>query len=234
MSKNGKHFQIAIDGPVAAGKSSVAKMVSKKLGLLYVDTGAMYRAVALKAMRECIQWADEESVVELMSTLDLELDKPNGKESADGRLVTVLLDEEDVSGTIRTSLIAEGASIVSTYAGVRAALVVMQQNIAEGEDVVMEGRDIGFRVLPKAQLKIYLDAKVDERVERKWEFLKKSGFGVSRKQVRADLLKRDNREMNREVDPLKPAKDAWHLDTTGKSLEDVVDEVVEKVGKVRG
>lgn len=227
-----KFFQIAIDGPVAAGKSTVAKMLAEQLGFLYVDTGAMYRAVALKTKQECLQWALEEEVVGLLSTLDLELDKPNGNE-ADGRLVTVLLDGQDVSQSIRSGDIAEGASIVSSYQAVREVLVTMQQNIAAGENVVMEGRDIGLVVLPQAQLKIYMDADVETRVNRKWRYLKERGFSQTKDQVRQDLVKRDQREMTRKVTPLKPAKDAWILDTTEIEIEDVVSKIINQVTQLQ-
>lgn len=227
-----KSFQIAIDGPVAAGKSTAAKKVAEKLGFLYVDTGAMYRAVALKVASECVQWVDEANVIEIINSIELELDKPNENEK-DGRLVTVLLDGKDVSKEIRTSLIGEGASIVSTYAGVREVLVAMQQNIAEGENVVMEGRDIGSRVLPKAQLKIYMDASVDERVERNWNYQKKMGVNMSREEVKKALMTRDEREMNREIDPLKPTEDAWKFDTTGLPEEKVVEMIVERVREIK-
>jgi len=221
-------FQIAIDGPVAAGKSTVAKMLAERLGFLYVDTGAMYRAVALEAEKAGVDWGDEEKVTELMSTLELELDKPNGGES-DGRLVTVLLDGKDVSNQIRNSHIGEGASVVSTHGGVREVLVAMQQNIAEGESVVMEGRDICSRVLPNANLKIFLTASVSERVERKMEFLRGKGEGVSREQVERDLEKRDERERTRKIDPMKPTDDAWVFDTTGLGIDEVVEKIVERV-----
>lgn len=225
-------FQIAIDGPVAAGKSTVAKMLAERMGFLYVDTGAMYRAVALKAKRECVQWVIEDDVVDLLTTLNLELDKPRADEN-DGRLVTVLLDGEDVSGIIRSSHIAEGASIVSAYAAVREVLVMMQQNIAAGENVVMEGRDIGLVVLPQAQLKIYMDADVETRVKRKSDFLRAKGITQTIDQVRDDLVKRDQREMTRKVTPLKPAKDAWILDTTDMEIEEVVEEIMGRVEEIR-
>lgn len=225
-------FQIAIDGPVAAGKSTAAKKVAERLGFLYVDTGAMYRAVALEAKRLGVDWNDESEVTEMMNSLNLELVKPAEKE-LDGRLVTVLLDGEDVSWEIRSSEIAEGSSVVSTYPGVREVLVEMQRNIANGEDVVMEGRDIGTNVLPDAQLKIYMDAEVEERVKRKWEFMKKVGIETTLDEVREALLIRDDREMNRAIDPLKPAKDGWIYDTTNKSIDEVVVEIVNRVGEIK-
>lgn len=225
-------FQIAIDGPVAAGKSTLAQILAERLGFLYIDTGAMYRAVALKAQQECIQWVDEVGIVSLLTTLELELDRPNGGEH-DGRLVTVLLDGQDVSNQIRTPLIGEGASIVSTYKAVRQVLVQMQQNIAAGESVVMEGRDIGTVVLPKAQLKLYMDAKLQTRAERKWQYQLARGINSSLDQVTKEISQRDRREINRTVDPLKPATDAWVLDTTDMQIDEVVEAVLKKVVQLR-
>jgi cytidylate kinase len=225
-----KGFQIAIDGPVAAGKSTVAKMLAERLGFLYVDTGAMYRCVALRAKRLGIDWNDEERVTELMSTISIELCKPRNEEK-DGRQVTVLLEDNDVSSEIRSSEIGEGASIVSTYVGVREALVELQRNLADDENVVMEGRDIGTRVLPRAQLKVYMDASVDERVNRKWIFIKERGEDISKEKVKEDLMRRDDREMGRAIDPLRPAKDAWVFDTTGLTIEQVVGRIESEVNK---
>lgn len=227
MNQN-KPLQIAIDGPVAAGKSTVAKILSERLGILYVDTGAMYRAVALKAQQSCIQWVDEASIVALLSTLNLELDKPNEAEN-DGRLLTVLLDGQDISNQIRTPLLGEGASIVSTYRAVREVLVHLQQNIAADESVVMEGRDICSVVLPEADIKIYMDASVEVRVDRKMQYLLSRGINQPRNQVKADLEKRDKREMTRTVTPLKPAPDAWILDTTDLGIEGVVEAIIAEV-----
>ncbi len=228
-----ENFQITIDGPVAAGKSTAAKMVAETLGFLYVDTGAMYRAVALEAKKLNVDWEDEEAVTELMSTLNLELTKPNGIGEEDGRLVTVLLDGVDVSREIRSDRLGEGASVVSQYAGVREILVEMQRNIAYGEKVVMEGRDIGTKVLPKADLKIYMDANEEERVKRKWNYLKRIGHEEELEKVAIGLRKRDQREMTRKIDPLKPADGAWMLDTTGMRAEEVVGKIVERVKELK-
>jgi len=225
-------FQIAIDGPVAAGKSTVAKIVAERLGFLYIDTGAMYRAVALKAQHECIQWSDEAVITEMISTIELELDKPTETEN-DGRLVTVLLDGKDVSKEIRTPLLGEGASIVGTYKAVREVLVAMQQNIASGENVVMEGRDICSVVLPKAQLKIYMDADVDTRTMRKLKALLGLGIKQSKEEVKSDLMKRDSREKKRKIAPLKPTADAWKLDTSGMSIDQVADAIIAKVDELQ-
>lgn len=220
-----KYFQVAIDGPVAAGKSTVAKILAERLDFLYVDTGAMYRAVALKAQQECIQWVDEAGIVDLLSTLELELDKPK-QEEEDGRLVTVLLDETDISTQIRTPLIGEGASIVSAYAPVREVLVTMQQNIAQGESVIMEGRDICSVVLPEADLKIYMDADLETRAKRKLMYQRDLGINSELQQVIKEISQRDHREMNRDVSPLKPTDDAWILDTTALGIEAVVEMII--------
>jgi cytidylate kinase len=225
-------FQIAIDGPVAAGKSTAAKKLAEVLGFLYIDTGAMYRCVALRAKKLDVAWDDEEKVTELMSTTSIELSKPNESER-DGRQVTVLLNGEDVSWTIRSSEIAEGASVVSTYPGVREVLVQLQRILADDSDVVMEGRDIGTNVLPEAQLKIYMDADVEERVERKWRYLKAIDKKISRVQVKSDLIKRDDREKNRAVDPLRPAEDAWIFDTTGMEIDEVIAAIIKRIKALR-
>lgn len=251
MNSN-KTFQIAIDGPVGAGKSTVASLVAKRLGFLFVDTGAMYRAVALGVILDpragedvdldeiltlfrqggippsisvgrqddlVSLWNDEEEVSRMVGELEIELLQPSVD---DGRKVTVLLHGVDVSWEIRGDLIAEGASIVSQYPVVREVLVAEQRLIAGGENVVMEGRDIGSRVLPEAQLKIYLTANADERVERKMNQLKDMELEYSKEKVRANLQQRDEREMSREIDPLKPVKDAWVFDATGLTIDEVV------------
>ena len=192
----------------------------------------MYRAVALDALRKGIDWSDEEKVVRLMSEIELELDKPKESED-DGRLVTVVLGGEDVSNEIRTAQLGEGASVVSTYGGVREVLVVMQQNIARGESVVMEGRDIGVRVLPEAQMKIFLTGSVEERARRKWQYFMDRGEEMGLERVRKEMVKRDKREETREIDPLKPLRESWVLDTTGMGINEVVRVIVEKLEKTK-
>lgn len=219
-----KALQIAIDGPVAAGKSTVAQLLAKRLGLIYIDTGAMYRATALAGKRMGLNWHDEAAMSELTPTLTIRLARPTGAKN-DGRTVTVYLGDDDVSWEIRETEMGEGASIIGQYQLVRKALVKKQQQLARGKRVVMEGRDIGIRVLPNAHLKIYLDAKLNERVKRKQEQLEKIGEDLSPKEVKHSIVIRDEREMNREVDPLKPAPDAWVFDTSGLSIEEVVEQI---------
>lgn len=228
MNKNGKVFQIAIDGPVGAGKSTIAKLVAERLGILYVDTGAMYRAVALKAKREGIDWNKEKEISDLVNRIEIKLEPPKGKRR-DGRKVTVWLDGEDVSWEIRKPEIGEGASIVSQYAEVREVLVKKQREIAESRSVIMEGRDIGTRVLPKASLKIYMKASLEARAKRKQNQLSLLGERLSLEEIKKAIIKRDNREMKRKIDPLRPAEGAWKLDTTDLRIEEVVDKIYERV-----
>lgn len=221
-------FQIAIDGPVAAGKGTVARLVASRLGFLYVDTGAMYRSAALIAIRNGVALEDEPAVATLIASSELILRNPNDAEN-DGRQITVILNGEDISWAIRTEEISKGSSIVSQFAQVRAELVKKQQLIAEKTSVVMEGRDITFRVLPEAQLKIYLDASTETRAQRRHQELLMRGVDVTFESVHADLLDRDKRDMERKVDPLHITDDAWVLDTTNLTIEEVVEVIVQKV-----
>jgi cytidylate kinase len=228
-----KPLQIAIDGPVAAGKSTVAKMLADRLNMLYIDTGAMYRATAYLARVKGVDWNDEEGLVSMLKSTKLELSKPTIKD-VDGRKVTVLVDDEDVSLLIRTQDIAEGASVVSQYKKVRELLVGKQQELAEGKRVVMEGRDIGLRVLPNARIKIFMTADVDKRVKWKQQEQRKLGIELSQEEVKEALVKRDKREMTRKVDPLKPVKDAWLFDTSSLTITEVVELIEERVNKLDG
>jgi cytidylate kinase len=178
-----------------------------------------------------VSWENESAVSGCVTQAVIRLAKPVGAKN-DGRVVSVYLGKEDVSWEIRNSHVAEGASVLGQYKKVRAFLVSMQQKMAQGEDVVMEGRDIGIRVLPQASLKIFMTADVDTRVKRKQDFLKSQGIVMTFEEVKDDLTRRDEREMNREIDPLIPTKDAWQLDTTGMTIEEVVETIEERVGKL--
>jgi len=221
-------FQIAIDGPVAAGKGTVSRLIAKRLGFLYVDTGAMYRVSAYLAYTHEIPFEDDQKVLELVQHHVISMRPPSNDEN-DGRQCTVLLDGEDVSWKIRTETISQGASIVASHKILRAELVRQQQHIAETQSVVMEGRDITFRVLPNAQMKIFLTASDTERARRRHMELLEKGDDVSFEAVHADLLQRDKRDMERDVDPLHVVDGAWVIDTSTLSIEDVVLMVVEKV-----
>lgn len=223
-----KHLQIAIDGPVAAGKGTVARLVAERLNITYIDTGAMYRVAGLLASRAGVSWRDETGVADLVEKVKIELRQPQGEEK-DGRLITVIVDGEDVSWKIRTEEASKGSSAVAIHKQVREVLVKKQQEIAVRQSVVMEGRDITFRVLPQATLKIYLTATPQERAKRRHKELLMRGEDVTYEAVLEDLKKRDEQDMGREVDPLQIVKGAWVLDTTGKSIEKVVYEIVDKV-----
>ncbi len=225
-------FQIAIDGPVAAGKGTISRLVAKRLGFLYVDTGAMYRVAALLAQRNSIPCENAQEVLSLVQKHSITMHPPTVEEN-DGRQCTVLLDDEDVSWKIRTQEVSSGSSIVSTHKVLREELVRQQQRIAQNQDVVMEGRDITFRVLPDAQIKIFLTASDTERARRRHVELLQKGEDVSFDAVYQDLLARDKRDMERDVDPLHVVPGAWVIDTSTLGIEDVVDMVVGRVQRFR-
>jgi len=225
-------FQIAIDGPVAAGKGTVARLVASRLGFLYVDTGAMYRMTAFLAIQKNEILESEDRLVELVEAATMQMRNPLDSEK-DGRLTTVILDDEDVSWKIRTEQVSQGASKVAQYPKVRAALVKQQQNIAQTQDVVMEGRDITFRVLPEAQLKIYLNASDIVRAKRRFLELQTRGEDAHLDDVYKDLLERDHRDMNRSVDPLHITEDAWVLDTSDLSIDQVVNLIEARVRMIK-
>ncbi|HEX7018253.1 MAG TPA: (d)CMP kinase [Patescibacteria group bacterium] len=225
-------FHIAIDGPVSAGKGTISKLTAERLGFVYIDTGAMYRMTALIAKRHQIDFAAEEELVAALRKTHMDMHTPNEDEK-DGRLVTVTLDGEDVSWKIRTEDISIGSSKVASLPQVRAVLVEKQQQIAEGKNVVMEGRDITYRVLPNAELKIYLTASDVVRAKRRHLQLLAKGEDISFEEVYKELLERDERDMNRLTDPLKIVDDAWQLDTTDLAIEQVVELIVGRVRAMR-
>lgn len=223
-------LHIAIDGPVAAGKGTVARLVAQRLGVLYVDTGAMYRTTALIALRNTVDPADEPKVVELLKQSKIEMRNPLPEEQ-DGRLTTVLLNGEDISWEIRTEQVGQNSSKVAALKAVREHLVEKQQLIAEKQDVVMEGRDITYKVLPQAAIKIYLTASAETRAKRRHYELQTRGQDVTFEEVYAELQQRDDRDMNRAVDPLKVTDDAWVLDSSNLTIEEVVELIVERTKK---
>jgi cytidylate kinase len=225
-------LHIAIDGPVAAGKGSVARTVAQRLHALYIDTGAMYRMTALLAVRNGVEITNEEKIVELLKQTKMDMRNPNEQEQ-DGRLITVFLNEEDVSWQIRTEEISKVAAPVAALKKVREHLVEKQQQIASDKDVVMEGRDITYKVLPNAQLKIYLTADVEVRAQRRYAELEKRGQASSYQEVLTYLKERDTQDMGRAVDPLKVVEDAWVLDTTNFTIAEVVDMIVERASQLQ-
>ncbi|KKU88638.1 MAG: Cytidylate kinase [Microgenomates group bacterium GW2011_GWF2_47_9] len=225
----GSFFQIAIDGPVAAGKSSVARELAKKLDFVYVDTGAMYRAVTLKALDNGIAIGNEDELVQLVRGMEIDVRAPFSDEK-DGRLSTVLMDGRDVSWEIRTPRVSEAVATVAGLPRVREVLVEKQRKIALLRKVVMEGRDITYVVLPEADLKIYLTANEKVRIERYFQMLSAKDSKITRLEARQILKDRDELDITREASPLRIVKDAWVLDTSEMNIEEVVQIIAEKVG----
>jgi CMP/dCMP kinase len=222
-------LQIAIDGPVGAGKSDISDRLAKELGITYLYTGAMYRAAAWLCRKYNVPFKDEKGATELLNTHVIELTTGTPKS---GRSYAVLVDNTDVTDQLFTPDIDQPTSDVSTLPEVRKFLVKRQQELAQGKSVVMEGRDIGKRVLPNAQLKIYLTADVTERANRRYEqWVKK---GITNKTI-ADAQKettdRDYQDMHRPYDPLEKLSDAWELDTTGMTQEEVIDTIKQELNK---
>ena len=211
-------LQIAIDGPAGAGKSTIAKIVAKKLHLFYIDTGAMYRAIAYKALKSGAPLDDESKISQIAKTTKVVLDH------SDERLVWC--DDENVTQAIRNPEISRAVSVVASYQGVRERLVELQRMEAKHGGVVMDGRDIGTHVLPDADYKIFLTATSEERARRRWAELSKAGNVVTYDEVSQDMLKRDRSDTEREVSPLRPAQDAVIIDTTGLSVDELVAEII--------
>lgn len=210
---------VAMDGPVGAGKSTIADVVAQRLGILHLDTGAMYRAVGLSALRRGIQLNDEAALEKLCGEIELAV-----AYHAEG--MHIFVDGEDVTGMIRTEEVSMATSTVSKIAGVRRAMVAMQRKLAAETPMLLDGRDIGTRVLPDAPVKIYLTADAEERARRRWEQLKEKGTEVPYEQVLEDLRRRDDQDMNRTVDPLRPAEDAVIVDTTGLTFDESVEKIL--------
>lgn len=229
MSKSSYFFQIAIDGPVAAGKGTVSRLLAEKINFLYVDTGAMYRAAALLAIENHVDFDQEDKIVALIANSDLEMRNPEGNKEMDGRLTTLILNGKDVSWAIRTAQCSDGASKVATLAKVRHILVEKQKKIAETTNVVMEGRDITFKVLPEADLKIFLTADLSIRAQRRHLQYLTKGVDKTLEEVIAEVQERDERDMNRQIDPLHATADSWILDSSQLNIEEVVALIADKV-----
>jgi len=226
-----KRIVIAIDGPSAAGKSTVARAVAERLGYLYVDSGAMYRAVGLAALEQGLDPHDAEKVAAAAAPLEINLEK-----AAAG--IRVKLDGRDVTEAIRQPRVAQAASVVATIPAVRELLVAQQQRIGAGGGIVMEGRDIGSVVFPRAELKIFVSAAVDERARRRYEQQREQGIESALEKTRQEVAERDHRDRTRKVSPLVQAPDAVYLESTAMTAEDVVDVIVrlaeKKVAESKG
>lgn len=212
---------VAIDGPAGAGKSTVAKMVAARLELPHVDTGSIYRAITLAALRRGTPVDDGEAIAHLAGTIDLRLEH--------GRVV---LDGEDVTGEIRSAAVNAHVSLVSRHARVRSGMVDLQRRLVEGDGGVMEGRDIGTVILPDADLKVFLTASSQERARRRHAELREEGIELTSEQVLEDIAARDRLDSEREISPLKAAHDAVVIDSTHIAVEKVVDEIVRLAAEV--
>jgi cytidylate kinase len=211
---------IAIDGPAGSGKSSVARRVAAILGYLYLDSGAMYRALALKALRHGVELENESRLAALAKETHIELKPPSPEQEALGAKNCVFLDGADVTREIRTGEVAQTASRLATIAKVREVLVAEQQRAGAGGGVVMEGRDIGTVVFPKAELKIFLDASPEVRAERRWKEHQEKGERITLPEVFDEVIERDKRDRERKVSPLVRAADAVLVDNTAMGIEE--------------
>ncbi|CAH1853633.1 Cytidylate kinase [Convivina praedatoris] len=215
MTKIAHNFQVAIDGPASAGKSTIAKILAHNFHYIYVDTGAMYRAITLAAKLAGIDYQDEAAVVALLPQVQIEF-KPGSP------VQHVFLNGQEVTEAIRSREITNHVSQVAAYAAVREDLVDRQQQLAQAGGVVMDGRDIGTTVLPQAQVKIYLIASVDERAQRRYKENQARGIEADLPTLKKEIEHRDYLDSHREISPLTKAQDAQVVDTTGQSIEQVV------------
>lgn len=212
-------INVAIDGPAGAGKSTIAKAAAKELGFIYVDTGALYRTIALAAVRAGVI-SDKDSIVKLLDTIKVELKYVDGVQA-------VYLNDEDVSSLIRTPEISMGASNVSAIPDVRAFLLDLQRDIAKKNSVIMDGRDIATVVLPNAEVKIFLFASPECRAERRYKELIEKGQDVKYEDVLADVNERDYNDSHREIAPLKPSEESVMADTSALTLEESINLIVD-------
>ena len=203
---------IAIDGPGGAGKSTIAKKIAAELGFLYVDTGALYRAIGYYVLNKGVDVTDETGIVDLLASIRIDLRYVDTEQR-------VFLNDTDISGKIRTEAVSMAASAVSALPKVREYLLDLQRSLARQNNVVMDGRDIGTVILPDADVKIFLTASPEERARRRYEELIKKGISADYDSVLEDLKKRDYDDSHRKTAPLRPAEDSVHVDTTGNSLE---------------
>ncbi|MBU7455468.1 (d)CMP kinase [Leuconostoc fallax] len=212
------NWQIAIDGPASAGKSTIAKILASNLGYIYVDTGAMYRTVTLAVKRAHIDYNDESKVIELLDKINIDFEPDVSGQR-------VFLNHDDVTEEIRSNEITNNVSQVAAYADVRTDLVERQRQLAQEANIIMDGRDIGTTVLPLAQVKIFLVASVDERAQRRYKENMAKGMTANLETLKADIALRDYKDSHRAISPLIQADDAILVDTTGHSIEEVVTEI---------
>ena len=219
-------MNIAIDGPAGAGKSTIAKRLAKKLGFIYVDTGAMYRAMAYYFLQHNIDAKDENAIAAACPDVDVTITYENGEHQ-------VLLNGENVNGVIRNEEVGNMASSTSVYPVVRKKLVELQRQLAKSADVIMDGRDIGTCVLPDAQVKIYLTASSATRAKRRYDELTEKGVSCDLAEIEKDIIDRDYRDMHRETSPLRQAEDAVLVDSSEMNIDEVVDAIYQVYSEAR-
>ena len=218
---------IAIDGPAGAGKSTIAKNIAKKLEFIYVDTGAMYRAMAVFFIDNGVDLDSEEDIEIACGKVSINITYENG-------IQQIILNNTNVTGRLRTEEVGNTASKTAVYPAVRRKLVELQREIARTADVVMDGRDIGTCVLPDATCKVYLTASVETRADRRFKELQQKGMDADIEAIKADIADRDYRDMNRDVSPLKQAEDAVLVDSSNMNIEEVTEEIINIYKKVAG
>ncbi len=212
-------YNIAIDGPAGAGKSTIAKLIAKKLGYVYVDTGAMYRALAVFFIKKGLTPNDTEEIKKVCKEANVTLQYENG-------IQQVYLNGENVTGMLREETVGNMASVSSAIGEVRAQLLELQRDMAKNNDVVMDGRDIGTNILPNADVKVYLTASVEERARRRYAELQGKGEACDFEKISKDIEERDLRDMSREIAPLRQAEDAVLVDSSDMSIEEVVGAII--------
>ncbi len=213
-------MNIAIDGPAGAGKSTIAKLAAKGLGFLYVDTGAMYRAIGLYLLENEVDYNEESRLLEALDKINIEIKYVDGVQR-------VILNDRDVSEAIRREEVGQAASTTSALKPVRAKLLDLQRDIAAKNDVIMDGRDIGTNILPNAELKIYLTASVEVRAQRRYKELVEKGETPDFEEVKKGIEQRDYQDMNRDIAPLRQAEDAVLVDTSDMTIDEVVARITE-------
>ena len=213
-------INIAIDGPAGAGKSTIAKLVAKEKGFIYVDTGAMYRAIALYLIRNNVALDDSESMIKYASKAEVSIKYEEGQQQ-------VILNGENVNGLIRTEEVSKMASVSSAVPEIRAMLLELQRKLARENDVVMDGRDIGTNILPNAQYKIFLTASAEERANRRYKELVERGEECDYEKIKADIIERDERDSNRATAPLKQAEDAILVDSSNMTIDEVASTIID-------
>ncbi|MBQ9886381.1 MAG: (d)CMP kinase [Lachnospiraceae bacterium] len=215
-------YNIAIDGPAGAGKSTIAKIVAERLSFIYIDTGAMYRAIAIYFIDNEVNLDDDEEIINACSNIDISI-------KYEGGVQQVILNGENVTSRLRDEEVGRMASICSVFAPVREKLVKLQQSLATKEDVVMDGRDIGTVVLPNANVKVYLTASSKARAKRRYLELTQKGISCNIEEIEEEIIERDKRDMERKISPLRKAEDAVLVDSSNLSIEEVVEAITDLI-----